>query len=789
MSEMMKFPGQLVFGLDIGTRSIVGTVGYRTGERFHVVAQCVREHETRAMLDGQIHDIHKVGATINEVKNYLEGKVGRQLKDVCIAAAGRVLRTITTHVEQEFPGDKEIDGEDIYALDSRGVEKAYEEFLETNDTGLKFYCVGYSVVRYYLNHYPISNLEGHKAGTVGADIIATFLPDDVVDGLYKAVGLAGLEVVNLTLEPIAAIQVAIPEMYRMLNIALVDVGAGTSDISITKDGSIVAYGMIPIAGDALTEVIAKHCLVDFKTAEKIKRAAGEEESIEYKDILGLTQTISREKIAEVARPVIQDMTKRVADKIKELNGDKSVSAVFVVGGGGRLQGYTESLAEELDIQKERVAVRGEEVMQQIAFYEENARKDSLMVTPIGICLSFYEQSNNFIFVYFNDQRVKLYDNNKLAVVDAAMQAEFSNDGLFPKRGKELNYFVNGKPRITRGMLGEAAIIRVNGQDADIHTPIHANDQIKVIESTAGEPAALDINQLPEYGAIMPVEVNEQKVELPKFAMVNGQLQSGYYGIQENDSIEFLNYYTVRQIAEFMDVIINQDMNIYVNNKLADMDTRVYENFAIIWTMEELQLSDRDIYGSGAPDTYANLPEDDGSYVKSEPKKEENPFAEKKIEVQAGTSESAGSTFSAASTASAGTTASSEAAAPGAAASSGAATAPGATASSGAVTAPEATASSGAVTAPEAASSEAATAQETTSSEQTAIPMAIQVMVNGEPIRLEGKTGYIFVDVFDYINFDLSVPQGSGIATELNGKNAQYMEPIHSGDVIKIYWKD
>jgi len=122
---------------------------------------------------------------------------------------------------------------------------------------------------------------------------------------------------------------------------------------------------------------------------------------------------------------------------------------------------------------------------------------------------------------------------------------------------------------------------------------------------------LDINQLPEYGAVMPVEVNEQKIELPKFAMVNGHLQSGYYGIRENDSIEFLNYYTVRQIAEFMDVIINRNMNIYVNNKLADMDTKVYENFAIIWTMEELQLSDRDIYGSGAPDTYANLPEDDG----------------------------------------------------------------------------------------------------------------------------------------------------------------------------------
>lgn len=707
MSEMMKLPGQLVFGLDIGTRSIVGTVGYRTGERFHVVAQCVREHETRAMLDGQIHDIHKVGATINEVKTSLESKIGRKLSDVCIAAAGRVLRTMTTHVDYEFSGDKEINGEDIYALDSMGVEKAYKEFLDSNNSDIKFYCVGYSVVRYYMNNYQIGNLEGHKANSIGADIIATFLPDDVVDGLYKAVGLAGLEVVNLTLEPIAAIQVAIPQMYRMLNIALVDVGAGTSDISITRDGSIIAYGMIPIAGDALTEVIAKHCLVDFKTAESIKRQAGEKEEIEYKDIMGLTQKISKRQLLEVTAPVIEDMTKQVAEKIKELNGDKSVSAVFVVGGGGKLEGYTDSLAEQLDIQAERVAVRGEEVMQQIAFYEEEAKKDSLMVTPIGICLSFYEQSNNFVFVYFNDQRVKLYDNNKLAVVDAAMQAEFANDGLFPKRGRELNYFVNGKPRITRGSLGEAAVIMVNGQEADIYTPIHANDQIKVIESTAGDAAAIDINQLPEFGATMWVEVNDKKIELPEFAVVNGNLQSGFYGIQENDNIEFLSYYTVRQIAEFMDVIINQDMNIYVNNKLADMDTKVYENFSVIWTMEELHLSDRDIYGSGAPDTFENLPEDNEA-----PEDDE---------------------------------------------------------------APE--------------DNETPQDNEAPKDNSDGIPMSIQVTVNGEPVHLEGKTAYIFVDVFDYIDFDLSVPQGSGVATELNGRNAQYMEPIHSGDVIKIYWKD
>ena len=561
MAEAMKFPGQLVFGLDIGTRSIVGTVGYRVGETFHVVAQSIREHGTRSMLDGQIHDIYKVGGTISEVKAELEDRIGRPLKDVCIAAAGRVLRTVTLRVDQDLETDREVIGEDIYALDSMGVEKAYQEFLENNELDMKFYCVGYSVVRYYMNGYTIGNLEGHKAKTIGADIIATFLPEDVVDGLYKAVGVAGLEVVNLTLEPIAAIQVAIPEMYRMLNIALVDVGAGTSDISVTRDGSIIAYGMIPIAGDSLTEVLARHCLVDFRTAEQIKRDTGIKDVIEYKDIMGLTQTITKEEVEQVTGEVIDTMTSQVADKIKELNGDKSVSAVFVVGGGGKLPGYTQALAEKLDIQKERVAVRGEEVMQNIEFVDENARRDSLMVTPIGICLSFYEQSNNFIFVYFNEQRVKIYDNNKVAVVDAAMQAEFASEGLFPKRGKELNFTVNGKPRIARGDFGEAAIITVNGNEADIYTQVRANDQIKVIESTAGGAAQMEISQLPEFGAKMWVEVNGKKIDLPKFASVNGKLQSGYYSIQENDEIEILGYYTVRQIAEFMDVVIDWAMNI------------------------------------------------------------------------------------------------------------------------------------------------------------------------------------------------------------------------------------
>ena len=133
----------------------------------------------------------------------------------------------------------------------------------------------------YLNDETVfKSLNPTKRTRIGEDIIVTFLPEDVVDGLYAAVNQAGLEVANLTLEPIAAINVAIPESYRLLNIALVDVGAGTSDISITKDGSIIAYGMIPLAGDELTELIVQNYLVDFKTAEYIKLQSTTEEEID-----------------------------------------------------------------------------------------------------------------------------------------------------------------------------------------------------------------------------------------------------------------------------------------------------------------------------------------------------------------------------------------------------------------------------------------------------------------------------------------------------------------------------
>ena len=729
-----------VFGLDIGTRNVVGTVGYQTDDKgFVVTAQYVREHETRAMLDGQIHDIGRVAKTIKEVKDELEKQTGQPLEEVCIAAAGRVLKTVTTHVEYEYAQESVVTGEDVHTLNLLGIEKAQEALKEVNDTSYKFYCVGYSTVKFFLNDDVFISLEGHKANKIGEDIIVTFLPEDVVDGLYAAVGQAGLSVANMTLEPIAAINVAIPENYRMLNIALVDVGAGTSDISITRDGSIIAYGMIPHAGDEMTEVIVQHFLVDFNMAESIKLQSTTSDTVTYKDIMSIEHTIPAQDVWDVAAPVVDSIAQEVSAKIRELNGDKTVSACFVVGGGGKIHGFTEKLAEDLDLPEERVALRGEEVLGDVTFEQEDIKKDPLLVTPIGICLNYYDQRNNFIMVRFNGERIKLYDNNRLTIVDAALQAGFPNDELFPKRGTPINFTVNGVARLVRGEAGEGAVVTMNGKPASINTPLEPNSEIVIEPSTAGEAAEYKISQLDEYNhSVITFIINGRKVSCPRFVQVNGRLEPEDYSIRENDVIETRNYYTVRQIAQFMDLVIDTDQMIFVNNEEADLDTLVYENFSVEWKTDEYGVAriDNNNYNDtqeSDSDDASVLAEQDANSTESD-----NTVTGTSEQMMNQVLDELHDEF-----------------------------------------AKEAEAS--AVPENELPKNDI---QEEDSSKNT-----VTVIVNGEPVELSGKDTYIFVDIFTHISFDLQAGKGRAIATVINGRDARFSEELHEGDQIELYWKE
>lgn len=680
MAVTTRYPEPLVFGLDIGTRSIVGIVGYKEKNKFNVVAMAVKFHDTRSMIDGQIHDIAKVSSDIAYVKEELEKQLGnRKLKEVCIAAAGRVLRTAVGHGEYEFSENTVITQEYIHSIDLVGVEKAHDIILQeisASDDNTKYYCVGYTVINYFLNGFEIHNLEGHKGTKIGADVLATFLPEEVVSSLYTAVNMAGLEVINLTLEPIAAINVAIPEEYRLLNIALIDVGAGTSDICITRDGSITGYGMIPSAGDELTEVLIKKYLIDFNTAERLKTAGIKRKSISYKDIMGISHKISPDEILNTIDEVKKEITARIAEKIIELNNNTTVSAAFVVGGGGKLTGFTEYLAKALKIPAERVALRGQEVMGNIEFLVDDIKKDCLYVTPVGICLNYFDQKNNFIFVNVNGERIKLYNNERLTVFDAAIQYGLSNEDIFPKRGDDITFKINGKTRIIRGYSGEAASISQNGRAVGLNAPIEANDRIEINISTRGEAAGAELGDLPEFSGTLTFIVNDKKLVCPRFAMVNEKPQGQLYRIADGDEIIMQDYYTLEQLLAFMD--ISPEGKILINNKEADYQDKIYDNFVIEW--------------KEAPE-YSDLKEEDS-------------------DTDAGNK---------------------------------------------------------------------AAVEDTANT-------TVTVIVNGKPVVLSGKSDYIFVDILDFYDFDLSSMHGKSLVTNINGEHAEFVTPVFDGAIIDIYWE-
>ena len=868
-----------VFGLDIGTRNVVGTVGYKDGKDFNVVAQYSIEHESRAMLDGQIHDIGRVSKTIGVVKEQLEAQIGVALTEVCIAAAGRVLRTVTTRVEHEYEEETVVTGEDLNTLDLLGVDQAQRELLSNNEK-YKFYCVGYTIMKYYLNGERFSNLEGHKAKKIEEIIIVTFLPEDVVDGLYTAVERVGLKVANLTLEPIAAINVAIPENFRMLNIALVDVGAGTYDICVTKDGSITAYGMIPYAGDELTEVLVQAYLVDFATAEMIKKESTEAKEITYSDIMGIEHTVTAEEVWALTDPVMEKITTDVAAKIKELNGDQSVAATFVVGGGGKVHGFCEALASKLEILPERVALRGEEVMKEIHFAQKEIKKDPLLVTPVGICLNFYEQKNNFIMIHLNGEFMKLYDNGHLKIVDAAIQAGFASEELFPQRGKELNFTVNGKPRMVRGSGGESALVKMNGHVFGLNDRLEPNADVVIERSTVGEGAILRIDQLEEYNnAYVTFIVNGQRVTCPKFVEVNGNLEPGSYEIREGDVVETRSFYTVGQLAAFMDVEVDMNHDIIVNNRSSDMETLIYENFAIEWTVTGYGLRD----GTYRPEGIANVdddlmteePEEENEGRTEEPEAEDegrteepeeddavelmnNEITELKEAAEQAEHEAGFGTAGKASDADkaeADDDSSDEGSAP-AAEDDASDKTEDHTAEDNASDKTEDHTAAGEVaenTAEGESEAESENAQSVTQKrhfkireepesmvgkipsgmkvttlgdsgdegsvskyigvgysntvpqahfvgadradtpfvkeQKTPASFKLHVTANGRKVELTGKREYIFVDIFNVIDFDVNASDGRQVETTINGTHCEYATPLHEGDTVEIFWKE
>ena len=513
-----------VFALDIGTRSIIGMVGIVEENKVKIIAIEREEHAERAMIDGQIENIEKVATLAGKVKKRLEDKIRFKLTKVCVAAAGRALRSKRAEFELELPGTQLIDDEIISRLEAGAITKAEEAFDAENEAAedtRRFYLVGYTVCQYFLDQYMISNLKDHRGRHVKVDLIATFLPSEVVESLYTTMNKIGLEVASLTLEPIAAINAAIPENIRLLNLVLVDIGAGTSDIAACTGGSVTGYTMATVAGDEITETIMKEYLVDFATAESIKAQLDGKQEITFADIMGLEHKISREEILQCIQGTSGFLCKEIANKVVEINGG-SPSALFLAGGGSKLAGLKDGLTTALGMDANRVAVAGN-YFRSSAFSDEYDLNNPEYATPLGIAISSgLNMINDSFRVTLNNKPAKLFRSGSFTALNLLMMNGYNFRDILGRPGLNLTVTVNGRRKVFYGTSSEPATLLINQKEGKLSEVIHAGDSIDFVPAVQGIPAMACLGDIEGADTCVDITLNGIHASL-KTPLKNGDI--------------------------------------------------------------------------------------------------------------------------------------------------------------------------------------------------------------------------------------------------------------------------
>lgn len=535
-----------IFALDIGTRSVIGIVAEEDDDgKLNIIATHRMEHTSRAMLDGQIHDVPQVAEVIIRVKNFLAERVG-ELKNAAIAAAGRALYTMTAEATLEVNGV--ITDEVQSSLNFAAVQLAQGQLTAEKKIDARiYYCVGFSIISYELDGVRLKSLIGQRGKLAKTKVIATFLPRQVVDSMQTALTYAGLDVRALTLEPIAAINVLVPPSMRHLNIVLVDIGAGTSDVAITKNGSVIAYGMVPLAGDEVTEAISQRFLLDFNVAEEIKRKATNGEGATFSDILGRNYTLTAEEILMPIAENVGMIANAIAKTILELNGNEPPQALLLVGGGALSPNLNKHVAEALNMPLERVAVRKPENVEGIKNIPP-VLKSPDAATPLGILKVASTDTFHFFNVTINGEEVNLFHFRELTVGDAVLSAGIDYKKFNGKPGLGLVVTVDGEKKSFPGTMGTFAKIFVNDKPATLETPLENNCRIVIEHGEDGVSAQVKIDDIVAIEPNFLVTINGKDFSVTPKLLVNDEVSLPTRTLHDGD---ILDTKTRRTIGELL----------------------------------------------------------------------------------------------------------------------------------------------------------------------------------------------------------------------------------------------
>ena len=338
--------GKMIVGLDIGTSKVVAIVGEVAADGTLKIVG-LGSHASRGLKKGVVVNIESTVQSIQRAVEEAELMAGCQIHSVYAGIAGSHIRSLNSH------GIVAIRDREVYAHDVERVIDAAQAVAIPADQ---------KILHILPQEYVIDSQEGIKEplGMSGvrleAKVHVVTCAVNASQNIEKCIRRCGLEVEEISLEQLASSYAVLTEDERELGVCLVDIGGGTTDIAIFTEGAIRHTGVIPIAGDQVTNDIAMALRTPTQYAEEIKiryacalaQLAGADQTIKVPGVGERgARDLSRQALAEVVEPRYDELFTLVQAEIRR-SGFEDVLAggIVLTGGTAKMEGVVE-LAEEI----------------------------------------------------------------------------------------------------------------------------------------------------------------------------------------------------------------------------------------------------------------------------------------------------------------------------------------------------------------------------------------------------------------------------------------------------------
>ena len=381
---------QLAVGLDIGTTKIVAMLGTKNEYgKLEIVG--VGKSKSQGVHRGVVNNITQTIQSIQAAAQEAEAISGKKITSVVVGIAGQHIRSLHhSDYITRTNADEVIDEADIERLKNQVFKLVMlpgEEIIHVLPQEYK--VDGQAEIKEPIGMY---------GGRLEANFHVVVGQVSSIRNIARCVKSAGLDFGGITLEPLASADAVLSQEEKEAGVALIDIGGGTTDLAIFKDGIIRHTAVIPFGGNVITEDIKEGCSIIEKQAEllKIKFGSawpGENKDNEIVSIPGLRgrdpKEITLKNLSKIIHARVTEIIEQVYAEIKNYGHEeqkkKLIAGIVLTGGGSQLK-HLKQLVEYITGMDTRIGYPNEH----LAGDTDKATASPLFATAVGLVMNAAE---------------------------------------------------------------------------------------------------------------------------------------------------------------------------------------------------------------------------------------------------------------------------------------------------------------------------------------------------------------------------------------------------------------